>query len=283
VLAPWLWACGSGLPADSNPFVDPRPVALAGYVGVAMEPALSPDGTTLFFNDSNAPGADTDLHWATRVDDLTFSYRGPITGANSTVLDGVPSLDRDGTLYFISLRAYTATHRFTVHRARFAAGLVSGLEEVPGLESLWPNWVIFDAFISADGTQLWFAEGNYATGTLGAASLGLAVKQPSGAFLRADGGALFREVNLFNAAQYAPSVSSDGLELFFTRLTGTGTTTSVYRSRRASTAAPWGPASAIDALVGGVIEAATPSADGRALYYHRQGGAGFELARVTRR
>jgi hypothetical protein len=275
---------GSGLPVEPNPFTDPRPVTLVGYTGVAMEPALSPDGGTLLFNDSNAPGANTELHWATREsDDLTFTYRGPIATANSNVLDGVPSLDLAGNLYFISLRAYSSTHRYTVHRGSFSAGVVTGVEEVPGLSSKDLGWVIFDAFISRDGSQLWFAEGDYRSGSLGTASLGLAVRQVDGSFVRSSD-TLFKAVNLDNAVQYAPAVSADGLELYVTRLTGTtGTTTTIYASRRPNTASPWGPAEPIAPLIGGVIEAAAPSADGRALYFHRAIGASYELARVTRR
>jgi hypothetical protein len=274
---------GSGLPVEPNPFTDPRPVTLVGYTGVAMEPALSPDGETLLFNDSNAPGADTELHWATRDDDLTFTWRGPIATANSSVLDGVPSLDLAGNLYFISLRAYSSTHLFTVFRGSFSAGVVTGVEEVPGLPSRGAGWLIFDAFISRDGSQLWFAEGDYRSGALGAAHLGLALRQVDGSFARSSDTALFQAVNLDNAAQYAPAVSADGLELYFTRLTGTGTTTAIYASRRSNTGSPWSPAEPIAPLIGGVIEAAAPSADGRALYYHRSTGIGFELARVTRR
>ena len=282
-----LAGCGGGLPVDPNPFTNPQSVSIEGYGGVAMEPALSPDGQTLFFNDSNAATVDTDLHWATldaaRPGGLHFTYGGQVAAANSNVLDGVPSLDQAGNLYFISTRAYGSTHLYTVHRGQYAAGAVSGVEEVPGLESKGVGWLIFDAFISADGTQLWFAEGDFSSGALGAADLGLAVRQPSGAFLRADPSALFREVNILHGAQYAPAVSADGLELFFTRLTGTGTTTAIYRSRRPNTASPWGAPAPIDALVGGVIEAAAPTADGKSLYFHRWTGAGFELARVTRR
>ncbi len=284
LLALGLAACGgSGLPVEPNPFADPRPVALLGYTGVAMEPALSPDGDTLLFNDSNAPGVNTELHWATRVDDLTFTWRGPISTASSNVLDGVPSLDQAGNLYFVSLRAYSSTHRYTVFRGSFSAGLVTGVEEVPGLQSQGLGWVILDAFISRDGSQLWFAEGDYSTLSLGAAYLGLALRQVDGSFARSSDAALFKAVNLFGAAQYAPAVSADGLELYFTRLTGTGTTTAIYASRRPNTASPWGPAEPIAPLIGGVIEAAAPSADGRALYFHRATGTGFELARVTRR
>jgi hypothetical protein len=284
VAALGLAACGAGLPADPDPFGAMVPVAVEGYVGVAMEPALSPNGDLLLFNDSNASGVDTNLHWATRVDEFTFSYQGPVAGANSTVLDGVPSLDQAGTLYFISLRAYTETSRFTVHRGAFAAGTVSGIEVVPGLEASAPGWVIFDAFISGDGQQLWFAEGDYRSGLLGAAYLHLALKNGSGGFTRAaDGDLLLRTVNQLGAAQYAPAVSADGLELFFTRLTGTGTTAAVYHARRPNTASPWGAPDVIPSLVGGVIEAPAPSADGRALYVHHQVGSTFRLARVARR
>jgi hypothetical protein len=61
-----------------------------------MEPYLTRDGRYLLFNSSNAPGVDTDLHVARVVDELTFAYQGPIRGANSPVLDGVPTLDDRG-------------------------------------------------------------------------------------------------------------------------------------------------------------------------------------------
>lgn len=281
VLLVWLAACGEGLPADPNPFGAPRPVAIQGYAGVAMEPALSPDGQLLLFNDSNASGVDTDLRWATRLDDLTFVDHGPLAGANSTALDAVPSMDEAGNLYFISLRAYTASHRFTVHRGVFAAGAVTGVEEVPGLESQGEGWVIFDAFVSRDGTQLWFAEGYYGSGSLGAASLRLAERTATG-FVRSPGGVtLLEAVNPLGATTYAPAVSADGLELYFTRIVGAGAT-AVFRSRRPNTASPWGAPAPIEALAGGLVEAAAPTADGKALYYHRQVGSTFRVERVTR-
>jgi WD40-like Beta Propeller Repeat len=285
VLLLWLAACGSGLPSDPNPYGGAQPVLIQGYGGIAMEPALSPDGQLLLFNDSNAAGADTNLHWAaldaSQPGGLRFTYGGPVAAANGNALDAVASLDVHANLYFISTRSYAETNS-TVYRSTFSGGTSTAPELVPGLASQ-PPFVIFDAFISADGTQLWFAEGNYATGLLGAASLGLAVRQPDGSFARApDGDTLLRAVNQPGAAQYAPAVSADGLELYFTRLTGTGTTTAVYRSRRPNTASPWGAPAPIEALVGGVVEAAAPSADGKALYYHRLVGTTFRIERVTR-
>ena len=65
---------GGGGEAPLGAFANPEVVTIDGWTEDAMEPFLSRDGSILFFNDSNAPNANTNLHWATRVDDTTFSY-----------------------------------------------------------------------------------------------------------------------------------------------------------------------------------------------------------------
>jgi hypothetical protein len=70
-------------------FSNPVSVTIRGYDSDAMEPFITRDGRYLLFNDSNAPGRDTNLHYAERIDDVTFEYRGQIDGINSTALDGV--------------------------------------------------------------------------------------------------------------------------------------------------------------------------------------------------
>ena len=66
------------------------------------------------------------------VDELTFDYVGPLRGANSGVLDGVPTLTASGDLYFVSIRSYDTTGS-TVYRARFIDGVVDRVRLVPGL------------------------------------------------------------------------------------------------------------------------------------------------------
>jgi len=106
-----LAACSAPAPETSPDseraagFGEPQPAVILGYDGDVMEPFLSRDGETLFNNDSNAPTAQTDLHWATRIDDLEFRYRGRVEGANSAMLDGVASVSRDGAFCFVSTRA----------------------------------------------------------------------------------------------------------------------------------------------------------------------------------
>src|SRR6266851_448243 len=90
-------------------FSSPESVTIRGYDSDAMEPFITRDGRYLLFNDSNAPGRDTNLHYAERIDDVTFEYRGQIDGINSGALDGVATVDASNTIYFVSTRSYSQT------------------------------------------------------------------------------------------------------------------------------------------------------------------------------
>ena len=105
----------------SQLFADPAPVAIAGYTGDAMEPFVTPDGRDLLFNNSNDPQVDTNLHFAERVDALHFNYRGELQGVNTLALEGVPTLDRDGHIYFVSTQSYAGTAS-TLYRGQFSGG-----------------------------------------------------------------------------------------------------------------------------------------------------------------
>ena len=138
-------------PADEG-FASPQRVAIRGYAGDAMEPFITRDGRYLFFNNRNDPRVDTDLHYAERVDDLTFDYRGELKGANSPALDGVASMDRDGNLFFISTRSYAQTQA-TLYRGRFRAGRVNGVELVPGVSQA--GWVTGDVRLVESRAAKW--------------------------------------------------------------------------------------------------------------------------------
>ena len=111
----------TALPAGAGEFTNPEPVKIVGYQGHAMEPFISRDGRYLLFNNLNQPSENTDLHWAEGIAPRTFLYRGKIDGTNTGALEGVPTMDRDGTLYFVSTRSYEKTLS-TIYRAKFAAG-----------------------------------------------------------------------------------------------------------------------------------------------------------------
>ena len=283
-----LAACGAGgtaetagvnAPGPAAPiFVHPERVAILGYDDDAMEPFVSQDGRWLFFNNSNDSNVDTNLHYAERVDDVTFQYRGPLAGANTGSLDGVASMDRDGLFYFMSLRNYDEAHA-SIFRGTFANGVLSAVEQVPGIVPTDLGKVDFDAAISPDGNQLYFAEGVFVF--LSAPLSGnivLANRNGTGFTRAANSDEIMREVNAGDIA-YAPAISRSGLELYFNRLER-GTPV-IYTATRAGTSAAFGTPQKI-ASIDGFAEGPALSPDEKSLYYHRNDAGRFVLYRVTR-
>jgi hypothetical protein len=111
-----LTGCGGSSSSGGTPpaaaytaFANATPVTITGYAGDAMEPFISKDGQYLFFNNRNDPSINTDIYYAARVDDQTFTFLGPVVGVNSPALDAVASLDTLGNFYFVSTRSYAAS------------------------------------------------------------------------------------------------------------------------------------------------------------------------------
>ena len=263
-------------------FRNPRRVTIRGYAGDAMEPFVTGDGKWLLFNNSNDPAVNTDLHYAARVDGLTFLYRGEVSGVNTPALEGVPSMDRDGTLYFVSTRSYTDTFS-TIYRGRFRDGKVSQVALVPGVSLRRPGIVNFDAEVSADGNTLYVVDGDFSSVPRPSAAR-IVIERHAGDGFRRDPGsaAILKNVNT-NGLVYAPSVSADGLELFFTRVPSltAGVPPTIYRAARRSLGTPFGPPQQVVAITG-FAEGPTLDADGHALYYHKRENGRFVLYRVTR-
>lgn len=265
-----LGAAGAAQPAPYTAFANPTDVAITGYTGDAMEPFISKDGQYLFFNNRNDPSVDTNLHYASRVDDRTFTFPGAVPGVNSPMLDAVGSLDQLGNFYFVSNRSYAASLSTIYGGTWSAASGVGTVALVAGVSRQQAGLVNFDAEISADGQTLWFDDGQYSSsGVLQAASIAVANRQGAAFARQANSAALLAAVNAVGL-NYAPSISVDGLELFFTRIdtTTSGAAPAIYRSTRHDTNSPFGPA-ALVAAPNGFVEAPSLSADGRLLYFHK--------------
>ena len=56
-------------------YINPVEITINGYIDHAMEPFISPDGNTLFFNSLNN-AIDTKLYYATKVNATTFTFIG---------------------------------------------------------------------------------------------------------------------------------------------------------------------------------------------------------------
>ena len=265
----------------SNNFGDPQPVTILGYDGNTMEPFISRNDQYLFFNNSNAQIVDTNLHYAVRIDDMTFQYMGEISNVNSEMLDAVASMDADGTFYFVSLRKYAETLS-TIFKGRFEEGQVLEIEIVDGISGKRPGHVNFDAEIASNGFTIYFVDGQFGDSNIPkVANLVVANKRGETFERSVLSSEIFLHINT-DALEYAPAISSDELEIFFTRLEqDLSSPPAIYRAVRNSTEDPFGKPELVSGI-SGFVEAATLSSDGSTLYYHKKENNLFVIFRVIR-
>lgn len=122
-------------------------LASGAVIACAGRPSSEPNVTRLYDNPERVTvfGDDDDAMepFITRIDDVTFRYRGKLDGPNTPALEGVATMDRDDTLYFVSTRSYGET-LLTIFRGRFANGKVTGVELVPAISRKEAGIVNFD-------------------------------------------------------------------------------------------------------------------------------------------
>ena len=299
-------------PIAENPstinFGNPREVTLIGYPGDAMEPAISRDGNTLFFNNFNGdflPNGnenDTNMHYAARVDDITFTYEGVLLGAstdeitNNNELEGVPSMDKNNKFYFIRTLDYLNTegpdYLSSIFRGNDNLGGVTNLEGLPNLKMDRPSGqsptvgeLNFDAEIHCDGQYLYFVEGIFSGSPLpDKADIGIATENDGMFEVDSNSKNVFAAVNT-DALEYAPSISTNNLELYFTRGIGSlqaGFDFGIYVATRTTVSEPWGNVKRIENVTGEFLEAPSISFDGKHLYYHQKIGNEFKIYVVER-
>ncbi len=277
---------------------DPQPVKVLGYdasKGI-MEPFITRDGQYLLFNNGNAAHntdgtkGEPDLHHAQRINDHTFRYLGEIRGANSSMVDGAPSLDQNNRLFFISPRAYQEK-RSTIHTGIFKNGEATNVGLVNGdISPNKPGWLNMDAEISADGKTLVYTVNQWNTDFNVPKTSDLQAAQwVGGRFERMnDSDAIFRNINT-EELEYAPSLSADQLTLSFTRARINikdgklrGMVSRILIASRHSTEEPFRKPRWIKAITG-VVEGSTITPDEKVLYYHKKEGGTFRLYKVKRR
>ena len=274
----------SGVQQSAIEFTAPVKVNVTGYNGTIMEPSLSRDGNTLLFNNLNAAPENTNLHWATRVNDSTFEYKGEINGINTIDLEGVPSLDESGELYFVSTRNYANTLS-TLYQSEFANGLATNVRLVEGLSKMQAGWLNFDVEVSADGGTLYFVDGLFNQGgTPTTADLAIAKKNGSGFQRVSNSNSLLQNVNT-NALEYAACISVDQLELYFTRVETPITASSspsIFLARRQTVNEPFGVPFKIESIKG-FAEAATIAPDQKTIYFHMKENDKFGLYMIRKK
>ena len=256
-------------------------VKINGLSFDAMEPFISPDGNYLFFNNLN-DGINTKLYYATKITDSTFNYVGELMGTNQTItphLDAVADMDANGNFYWTSTRNYPSELENLFH-GTFSAGNVSDIQRVKGDFNMnIPGWLVMDHGISLDGQFLYYNNARFdAANCQGPCetTLGIAQKDNTATFnTLPNSAAILQNINDAKYIYYAPCISSDNLELYFTRyLKGAitpNTTFEICIAIRNNPLADFStPKVLFSELIADLIEAPTLTVDKNIIYYHRK-------------
>jgi hypothetical protein len=289
----FIAACSSDDPSPSDPgvpiepepytaFTNPELVTIDGFNDHAMEPFVSRDGTYLFFNDF-VPNKD--LFYATFVDETTFEFQGAVSALNTPAVEGAPTMDAANRFYWVGTSNYTPPLAYdTLNGGTWTGTTVTGSAPLTGLAIPSPGLVNFDIEVSPDGATIYFNDGDFSGGNGFPDRATIAIAHDSGSgFVRDPASAtIMADVNT-DELEYAPCISTDGLEFFFTRLKLATLETAIYRTVRARLGDPFEVPQPVSAI-SGFAEGPTLSPDERSLYYHRKnpGTGQFEIYRVTR-
>jgi hypothetical protein len=280
----------SPLPIDaaqekqSNLYINPQSIEIEGYQGNAMEPFISPDGQYLFFNNENDPGTDTNLYWARRTGTRSFRSLGELPGANSPSLDAVASLDAAGHFYFTTLRTYDRTMN-SIYTGDFNQNGLTNVHPVPGdISPKIPGTVNMDVGISPDGQTLYITRAVIVPGAPAPkkSELMVAVQRQRAFHLDPNSVQIMKNIDT-GALQYAPCISADGLELYFTRASQrpSGPSVRIMVATRPTASQPFGEPEVLQSLLG-FVEAPSVSTDGKEMFFHKKVGDRFVIYRAER-
>jgi len=256
-------------------------VTINGLLFDAMEPFISPDGNYLFFNNKNN-GINTKLFYAIKVNDSTFTFVGELEGTNQTIephLDAVADIDSNGNFYWTSTRNYPDELNNLFH-GTYDSGSVSNIGRIEGDFNMnIPGWLVMDHGVSLDGQFLYFNNAKFDNANCQGpceTNLGIAQKVDASTFNTLPNSELIlQNINDPNYIYYAPCISSDNLELYYTRyLKGAITVQTVFeicvavRSNSESSFST--PKVLFSEDISDLIEAPTLTTDKSTIYYHKK-------------
>lgn len=258
-----------------------REVTINGLSFDAMEPFVSSDGMYLFFNNLN-DGINTKLFYSTKINDSTFNYVGGLSGANQTIqphLDAVADMDAAGNFYWTSTRDYPSELNNLFHGS-FNTGSISNIGRLQGDFNMnIPGWLVMDHGISLDGQYLYIINARFDEENCQGpceTTIGIAQKESHLTFnVTTDSELVLQTINDSKYIYYAPCISSDNLELYYTRyLKGeitSGTNFEICVAVRNSTESPFStPKVLFSAGISDLIEAPTLTVDKKIMYYHKK-------------
>jgi hypothetical protein len=255
----------------------PRHVTIQGYTGDVMEPFITRNGRYLLFNNLNQPITHTFIQYAKRVDDYTWIYQGKVRGIDSPALEGCPTMDSSGKLYFVAPEHYAKT-LCTICCGQFKGGDVTDVRIVDSISLKQPGMVNFDVDVSADGEMLVFVDSKFIPGAGPKWSKLIVANWNGTQFERSnDSDRLMKLVNV-GMLQYAPTISKDKLTLYFTRFDPNSRypAPQIFCAKRTSVDVPFGNPMHVDGL-GAYVEGSALSPNEKLLYFHRKNGNEFNV------
>ncbi len=263
-------------------YQNPIEVTINGYADDAMEPFISPDGNTLFFNSLNN-AIDTKLYYATKIDVTTFTFIGEVNGANQVnnpQLNAVAGLDILNSFYWVSLKDFP-TERDNLFHGTYTNGNLSNIERIHGdFYNYGAGWLVMDHGISVDGQTFYYNnarfDGANCTGPC-ETFIGIATKTANDTFMKNTGSdTILQNINDQNYIYYAPYITQDNLELYYTRyLQGTinnSTIVEICVATRATDTAIFSEPKVLfsNNLINNIIEAPSLTIDKQIMYYHKK-------------
>ncbi len=188
-------------------------------------------------------------------------------------------MDINGNFYWTSTRNYP-TELNNLFHGTFSAGNVNNIERVQGDFNMnSPGWLIMDHGISLDGQYLYFNNARFDDVNCQGpceTTLGVAQKINASTFnTLSNSASILQNINDSNYIYYAPCISSDNLELYFTRyLKGQITSATVFEicvAVRSNSLSEFSiPRVLFSEVISSLIEAPTLTVDKNVIYYHRK-------------
>lgn len=269
----------------SNEFSNEQKVRILGYDDDVMEVHISRDGQYLFFN--NKEGLNNkDIYYASRINNETFQFEGEIKNINTKEVDGTPALTKNNQLFFISTRDY---ENGTIYSGFFDEGSITQVKRISGSINIQkPGWLNMDVWISPDGNYMYTSHANFRKGPPPIESnIRFAIKEGDSFNIPENEKELLKNINTEHALEYAPELSDDGLELFYTQLTmSKPMIVKMYYAKRTSIESPFDAPELIKRAEltdeDSFFEAPTISSDGQLLYYHKMQKGKFEVFMTSR-
>lgn len=262
-------------------FGNEKTVTIEGLTFDAMEPFISPDGKSLYFNSINN-GINTKLFIAARLNDSTFIFKGELVGPNQVVephLDAVPDTDANGNFYWTSTRNYPAKLD-NLFGGNIKDGAVSNIQRVRGNFNMnIPGWLVMDHGISLDGQFLYFNHARFDNeNCVGPCETVIGIAKRDSAFWFSkspDSESILQNINDPNYIYYAPCISSDNKEFYYTRfLKGEITPKTIVEIcvaiRKNDSDVFSAPITLFSEEVANIVEAPTLTTDKNIMYYHKK-------------